>query len=164
MTERMLPNVEVIDLPPGLWIWRLEHPAWNPDVDWQQVVTCVCVDAGGERCLLDPLLPPDDATQVWDRLAERPPTAVAVLSPDHMRRTWGDRRTKSVDAVVRRYGCRAFGPAVFDPDHGPLTPHCTRSCQTTNFPVACSRSGILGAGTRRRSGFPNTGPWFLPTR
>jgi hypothetical protein len=60
MTDRMLPNVDVIDLAPGLWIWRLEHPAWNPDVDWQQVVTCVCVDAGSERWLLDPLLPPDD--------------------------------------------------------------------------------------------------------
>jgi hypothetical protein len=41
-------------------------------VDRQQVVTCVCVDAGNERWLLDPLLPPDDATQVWDRLAQRP--------------------------------------------------------------------------------------------
>lgn len=119
MPEPTLPNVEVIDLGPGLWIWRIEHPSWNPDVDWQQVVTCVCVDAGSERWLLDPLLPTDDATQVWDRLAERPPTAVAVLSPDHMRRTWSDPQTKSLDAVVRRYGSRAFGPQVFDPDHGP---------------------------------------------
>ena len=118
MTERML-HVEVIDLAPGLWIWRLEHPSWKPDVDWQQVVTCVCVDAGGERWLLDPLLPPDDAAHFWDRLAQRPPTAVAVLSPDHMRETWGDRQTWSLDALVRRYRCRAFGPAVFDPDMGP---------------------------------------------
>jgi hypothetical protein len=119
MSERASPNVEVIDLAPGLWIWRLEHPGWKPDDDWQDVVTCVCVDAGRERWLLDPLLPPDDATQVWDRLAERPPTAVAVLTPDHMRRPWGDRKTSSLDAVVRRYGCRAFGPAVWDPDDGP---------------------------------------------
>jgi len=111
--------VKVIDLAPGLWIWRLEHPSWRPDVDWQQVVTCVCVDAGRERWLLDPLLPPDDATQVWDRLAQRPPTAVAVLIPDHMRRTWSDPKTKSLDAAVRRYGCRAYGPSVFDPDDGP---------------------------------------------
>jgi hypothetical protein len=119
MTERRSPNVEILDLAPGLWIWRLEHPAWNQDTDWQEVVTCICVDAGGERWLLDPLLPPDDATQVWDRLAERPPTAVAVLTPDHMRRTWADRQTKSLDAVVRRFGCSAFGPEVFDPDNGP---------------------------------------------
>src|SRR5262249_23519958 len=100
---------------------------WNADVDWQQVVTCVCVDAGSERWLIDPLLPPDDATQVWDRLAQRPPTAVAMLSPDHLRPIWGDRQTSpqtsrqtwSLDALVRRYGCRAFGPTVFDPDMGP---------------------------------------------
>jgi hypothetical protein len=116
--ERMLPDVEVIDVAPGLWIWRLEHPAWKPEVDWQQVVTCVCVDAGSERWLLDPLLPPDDTTHFWERLAQRPPTAVAVLSPDHMRETWRDRQTWSLDALVRRYGCRAFGPAVFDPDMG----------------------------------------------
>jgi ankyrin repeat protein len=119
MPDQVLPHVEVIDLAPGLWIWRLEHPAWNPDVDWQQVVTCVCVDAGTERWPLDPLLPPNHTTPVWDRLAERPPTAVAVLKPDHMRETWSDRQTWSLDALVRRYGCRAFGPAVFDPDMGP---------------------------------------------
>jgi hypothetical protein len=119
MTERTSLTVEVIDLAPGLWIWRLPHPGWTPDADWQPVVTCVCVDAGGERWLLDPLLPPDDATQVWDRLAERPPTAVAVLSPDHMRRTWSNRKTSSLDAVVRRFGSRAFGPPAFDPDDAP---------------------------------------------
>ena len=40
----MLPNVEVIDLAPGIWIWRLEHPGWRSGVDWQQVVT-----AGSEQ-------------------------------------------------------------------------------------------------------------------
>jgi Ankyrin repeats (many copies) len=119
MAKQSSPNVKIIDLAPGLWIWRLEHPAWKPQVDWQEVVTCICIDAGGERWLLDPLLPPDDATDFWKRLAERPPTAVAVLTPDHMRETWGDRRTWSVDALVRRYGCQAFGPGVWDPDMGP---------------------------------------------
>jgi hypothetical protein len=85
-------------------------------VDWQQIVTCVCVDAGRERWLLDPLLPPHDATQVWDRLVQRLPTAVAILKPDHLRETWDDRKTWSVDALVRRYGCHAFGPGVWDPD------------------------------------------------
>lgn len=79
MTKRSSAPVDVIDLAPGLWIWRLEHPGWREGVDWQEVVTSVCVDAGGERWVLDPLLPPNDASQVWDRFAERPPTAVAVL-------------------------------------------------------------------------------------
>lgn len=116
MTQRISPNVKVIDLAPGLWIWRLEHPEWSEGHDWQPVVTSVCVDAGGERWVIDPLLPPEDATHVWDRFADRPPTAVAVLIPDHMRETWSDRQTWSVDALVRRYGCRAFGPNSFDPD------------------------------------------------
>jgi Ankyrin repeats (many copies) len=119
MTAERLPSVEVMDLAPGLWIWRLEHPGWTEGVDWQQVVTCVCVDVGGERWLLDPLLPPEHTVQVWDRLAQRPPTAVAVLTPDHLRETWGDRQTWSVDAAVRRYGCRAFGPSAWDPDMRP---------------------------------------------
>ncbi|MEQ7126022.1 hypothetical protein ABN034_16030 [Actinopolymorpha sp. B11F2] len=33
-----------------------------------------------------------------------------------MRETWSDRQTWSVDALVRRYRCRAFGPNAFDPD------------------------------------------------
>ena len=119
MTERATPNVEVTDLAPGLWIWRLEHPSWNERCDWQEVVTSVCVDAGGERWLLDPLLPPVDATDVWDRLAQRPPTAVAILIADHLRETWADRQTWSIDALVSRYGSRAFGPDVWDPDQGP---------------------------------------------
>src|SRR5262249_30357556 len=82
-------------------------PGWETGADWQQVVTCVCVDAGAERWLLDPLLPPDDAAQVWDRLAARPPTAVAVLTPDHMRTTWSvlwyrgwPRRSAAIDGTT----------------------------------------------------------------
>jgi len=116
MIDRRSPNVEVIDLAPGLWIWRLEHPGWKAAEDWQQVVTCVYVESGGERWLLDPLLPPKGATAVWDRLAARPPTAVAVLTPDHLRETWDSRQTWSLDAVARLYGCRAFGPEVSDLD------------------------------------------------
>lgn len=110
--------MRVIDLAPGLWIWRPEHPGWKPGDDWQRVVTCVCVDAGSERWLIDPLLPPDDS-ELWNRLGSRPPTAVAVLLPDHLRGTWNDRKTRSLDVLVGRYGCRAFGPNAFDPDAGP---------------------------------------------
>jgi glyoxylase-like metal-dependent hydrolase (beta-lactamase superfamily II) len=43
-------------------------------------------------------------TEVWARLDARPPTAVVVLKPDHVR---------DVDLFVRRYGARAFGPRLF---------------------------------------------------
>lgn len=39
--------------------------------------------------------------QVWGPLAERPPTAVAALTPDNMRESWDDRQTWSTDAGVR---------------------------------------------------------------
>jgi len=121
VTERSSPTVQVIDLGPGLWIWRLEHPSWNEQCDWQEVVTSVCVDAGNERWLLDPLLPPDDATQVWERLDRKRPTAVAILIPDHNRPAWGTTE-HSIDAVVRRYGCRAFGPDNWSENKPPRTP------------------------------------------
>lgn len=116
MTPRSAPNVEVHDLDPGLWIWRLEHSAWAEGHDWPEVVTSVCVDAGDERWLLDPLLPPNDTPQVWDRVREKPHTAVAVLIGDHMRETWSDRQTWSADALAERYGCRVYGPNAFDDD------------------------------------------------
>jgi Ankyrin repeat len=122
MSEGAKPNIEVIDLAPGLWIWRLEHPGWNEHCDWQEVVTSTCVDAGDERWLLDPLLPPSDTGQVWDRLSERPPTAVALLIPDHAdRMSWSDLQVPSVDAVVSRYRCRAFGPDDWSENKPPKT-------------------------------------------
>jgi hypothetical protein len=67
-------------------------------------VTSTCVESGGEVVLLDPLAPPQDAGELWSRLDARPPTAVVVLKPDHVR---------SVDLFVERYGTQAFGPDVF---------------------------------------------------
>ena len=128
------PQLEVRDLGPGLWIWRILHPGWTEDADWQPTVTCVCVDRGPERLLVDPLVPPPDAPAVWDRLEARPPTAVAVILPDHVRPRWaapaaiadakraGTRIEWSVDHLVRRYGCAAYGPSVFEPGQEPDTP------------------------------------------
>jgi hypothetical protein len=98
-------QVEIRDVAAGLWIWRLEHPHWKPGQGWEPVVASTCVDSGGERLVLDPLAPPPDAVEVWRRLDARPPTAVVVLKPDHVR---------DVDLFVRRYGARAFGPDRFD--------------------------------------------------
>jgi glyoxylase-like metal-dependent hydrolase (beta-lactamase superfamily II) len=95
---------ELRDVAPGLWVWRLEHPAWTPRHDWPPLVTSTCVESGGEVAVLDPLAPPEVADDIWARLDARPPTMVVVLKPDHVR---------DVDAFVRRYGARAFGPYLF---------------------------------------------------
>jgi glyoxylase-like metal-dependent hydrolase (beta-lactamase superfamily II) len=96
-------GADVLDVAPGLWLWRREHPEWTPDSGWVPVVNSTCVESGGEVVLLDPLAP-DEGSPVWARLDERPPTTVVVLKPDHVR---------DVDLFVRRYGAKAYGPDVF---------------------------------------------------
>jgi hypothetical protein len=103
----------VRDVAPGLWIWRLEHPDWSPDADWEPLVTSTCVASGGEVAVLDALAPPEDgAAEVWERLDRQPPTLAVVLKPDHVR---------DVDLFVRRYGARPFGPSLFWPHDVPET-------------------------------------------
>ena len=104
--------MELRDVAPGLWIWRLEHPAWTPAKDWPPLVTSTCVESRGEVAVLDALAPTDEAEEIWARLDARPPTLVVVLKPDHVR---------DVDLFVRRYGARAFGPALFWRDDVPET-------------------------------------------
>ncbi len=105
-------TVELRDVTAGLWVWRVEHPAWRLGLDWEQLVTSTCVESDGETVVVDPLAPPDDASDVWARLDERPPTTVVVLKPDHVR---------DVDLFVSRYGARAFGPRLFFRDDIPET-------------------------------------------
>ena len=96
--------VEIRDVAAGLWVWRVEHPDWRQGLDWEPLVASTCVESGGETLLLDPLAPPADANEVWERLDAHPPTVVVVLKPDHVR---------DVDLFVRRYGARALGPYLF---------------------------------------------------
>src|SRR2546427_9408186 len=110
--QSMTSKVEVRDVAPGLWIWRVRHHHWKPGSDWEPVVTSTFVESGGERLVLDPLAPPTDAVEVWKRLDERPPTAAVVLLPDHVR---------DVDQFVDRYHVRAFGPLFFFRDDIPRT-------------------------------------------
>jgi glyoxylase-like metal-dependent hydrolase (beta-lactamase superfamily II) len=105
-------GVETRDVAPGLWIWRAEHPFWDAGAEWEPVVTSTCVESRGEVLALDPLAPLPDGEDVWERLDERPPTAIVVLKPDHVR---------SVDLFARRYGAPAFGPSLFWPDAVPET-------------------------------------------
>lgn len=92
------------DVVEGLWVWRLPYPDWREGLGWERVVASTCVESGGEIVLLDPLAPPEDAKDVWERFDARPPTVVVVLKPDHVR---------DVDLFVNRYGARAFGPFLF---------------------------------------------------
>ena len=95
---------ELRDVAPGLWLWRVDHPDWHTDLGWERTVTSTCVESGGEVVLLDPLAPPDDATDIWARLDAHPATVIVILKPDHVR---------DVDLFARRYKVRAFGPNVF---------------------------------------------------
>jgi hypothetical protein len=105
-------SVELRDVAPGLWLWRAPHPAWREGNDWEAEVASFVVESRGEVIAVDPLAPPPSARDVWDRLETRPPTAVVILKPDHVR---------DVDLFVRWYGARAFGPRLFWRDDVPHT-------------------------------------------
>lgn len=97
-------QMQVRDVAPGLWIWRLEHPRRKPGQGWEPLVASTFVESGGHRLALDPIGPSSDSTDVWNRVDARPPTSVVILKPDHVR---------DVDLLVRRYRARAFGPRLF---------------------------------------------------
>jgi hypothetical protein len=108
----MESNHSIIDVAPGLWIWRIPHPDWAPPDGGDRVVTSTVASSGGEIAVLDPLAPPQEAAEIWDRLDAQPPTMAVVLKPDHVR---------SIDAFVERFGCRAYGPELFYLDDLPTT-------------------------------------------
>jgi glyoxylase-like metal-dependent hydrolase (beta-lactamase superfamily II) len=104
--------VEIRDVAPGLWIWRVSYPDWHPGAGWPQVVTSTCVESGGEVAVLDPIVPAEAADELWARLDARPPTLAVILKPDHVR---------DVDLIARRYRARGFGPYLFWPQNIPET-------------------------------------------
>ncbi len=110
--QSVTSKVEIRDVASGLWIWRSEHHHWKPGDDWQPVVTSTYVESGGERLVIDPLVPKTAAAELWERLDNRPPTMAAALIPDHVR---------DIDEFVRRYRVRPFGPRLFWPDDVPKT-------------------------------------------
>jgi glyoxylase-like metal-dependent hydrolase (beta-lactamase superfamily II) len=103
---------ELRDVAEGLWIWRRQLPNWEPERGFPEMVNSTCAESGGEVAVLDALAPPEDATEIWERLDARPPTMAVVLKPDHVR---------DVDLFVQRYGARAFGPWLFWRDDIPET-------------------------------------------
>jgi hypothetical protein len=101
----------IVDVAPGLWVWRIEHPDWTPDSDWPAAVSSTCVESRREVAVLDPMAP-ETGDDVWRRLDETPPTLLVVLKPDHVR---------DVDVFARRYAAPGFGPSLFWPDDVPET-------------------------------------------
>ena len=110
--QSVTSEVELRDIAPGLWIWRAEHHHWKLGDDWQPIVTSVYVESGGERWVLDAIVPKTPATELWKRLDEKPPTMAGVVIADHVR---------DIDEFVRRYHVRPFGPRLFWPDDIPKT-------------------------------------------
>jgi hypothetical protein len=108
--QSVTSKVEIRDIASGLWIWRAEHHHWKPGDDWQPIVTSTYVESGGERLVIDPLVPKTGAEELWKRLDNRPPTMAAVLIPDHVR---------DIDEFVSRYKVRPFGPRLYWPDDVP---------------------------------------------
>lgn len=112
--QSVTSKVEIRDIAPGLWIWRAEHHHWKAGDDWQPVVTSTYVEAGGERYVIDSLVPASPAPDLWKRLDTHPPTIAAVLMADHVR---------DIDEIVRRYPkVQPMGPLLFFPDDIPKTP------------------------------------------
>jgi hypothetical protein len=97
-------TVALIDVAPGLWLWRQPHWEWREGDDWEPEVASFVVESGGEVILLDPLAPPPSARHVYDRLETKRPTVAAVLKPDHVR---------DVELFVHWYGADGYGPWLF---------------------------------------------------
>jgi hypothetical protein len=104
--------VEILDVAPGLWLWRQPHPAWEEGGDWDPLVTSVAVASRGVSLVLDPLAPPPREQEAWARIEAHAPAVAVVLKPDHVR---------DVDLFARWYGCRAYGPSLFWRDDLPAT-------------------------------------------
>jgi hypothetical protein len=103
-------SVELCDVAPGLWLWRVMHPDWSEGSDWEPEVASFAVQSRGARVLLDPLAPPPSEREAWERIDAFAPEVAVVLKPDHVR---------DVELFVRWYGVRAYGPQLFWRDDVP---------------------------------------------
>jgi hypothetical protein len=102
--------MEVRDVAPGLWLWRVAHPDWSEGSDWEPEVASFAVESRGVRLVLDPLAPAPGEREAWERIDAFAPEVAVVLKADHVR---------DVDLFVRWYGVRAFGPYLFWRDDVP---------------------------------------------
>ena len=105
-------SVEIRDVAPGLWLWRQPHWEWREGFDWEPEVSSFVVESRGEVILLDPLAPPPiPGAEVYSRLEKRPPTAVVVIKPDHVR---------DVDLFIHWYAIPGYGPWLWEGGTAPI--------------------------------------------
>jgi glyoxylase-like metal-dependent hydrolase (beta-lactamase superfamily II) len=98
--------VDVGELRPGLWRWTAAHPEWEEGLHWPQNVGSVYAELPDAVAVIDPQVPPEDASAFWDPLdrdIERLDRPVHVLLTVH----WHER---SVEAVLERYGATLWRP------------------------------------------------------
>jgi glyoxylase-like metal-dependent hydrolase (beta-lactamase superfamily II) len=98
--------MEVHELAPGLWRWT----AWHDEA--RRKVGCVYYECGGEVCLVDPLVPPEDPAGFWaalDRDVARLGGSVRVLLT-------GATQTRSARELVERYEAQLWAPGDPLPD------------------------------------------------
>ena len=150
-----MAGAELRDVASGLWVWRLEHPAWHEGYDWEPLVTSTVVESGGEVALIDPLAPPEDEAEIWERLDANPPTMAVILKPDHVR---------DVDLFAHRYDLRAASAPTSSGAATRRGPSSKGSSRSASCPAGSSRSTTAVGATRRRSGFPSSVPSSSPMR
>jgi glyoxylase-like metal-dependent hydrolase (beta-lactamase superfamily II) len=93
--------VEVTRIAEGLWRWT----GWHEE--WKQEVGCVYFESEDGVCLVDPLVPPEDAGRFWaalDRDVEKLGGRAHVLLTVHY-------HARSARAVVARYGAELWAPS-----------------------------------------------------
>jgi hypothetical protein len=78
--------VEFHEVAPGLRYWLAPHPDWRPGNDWPEDVLSVEYQSSEALVLIDPLVPPGQEGQFWER-AQRLglPVRVLLTAPWHRR-------------------------------------------------------------------------------
>jgi glyoxylase-like metal-dependent hydrolase (beta-lactamase superfamily II) len=93
--------VDKHEIAPGLWRWTGRHEEWKAgvgSVSWQ---------GAGAFCLIDPIIPPEDADEFWSAL-DREVERLALLVHVFITVFWHARQAR---AVVKRYGARLWAHA-----------------------------------------------------
>jgi glyoxylase-like metal-dependent hydrolase (beta-lactamase superfamily II) len=71
----------MLETRPGVYFWQARHPEWEPNADWEEIVTSYALDDGERLVVIDPLAAP----QELELLAGRRETSIVLTSPWHRR-------------------------------------------------------------------------------